>query len=82
MATLGFGCEACADDAYEVRVPVGIGDHQNLSGCAFTHGDPAVFIMVPILKSQGCVVIKYCFSISQAYALVLLQFTVFLTSLY
>ncbi len=72
VSALSFGCVTSADNAYEIWISVGIGNNKNLSGRTFPHGDPTIFVMIQILNSQGCVVIKHCFSVSQAYAPVLL----------
>ena len=66
LATLVFCGETRRNDSNEIRVAIGVGDHQQTTFCIQPHGDPALLIMIFILKCQRSFVIKHSLGLSKA----------------
>lgn len=72
-----FGGYSRADEADEVRLAVGVGNDENTTGCVSAHDNPACFLMVVVLSFKGHTVVKYGFSVCQAYFVFLFVRSVF-----
>jgi hypothetical protein len=58
LAALVFAGEARGNDSNEIRLTVGVRNDQQTPFAIQPHGDPALFIMVIVLKRQGAFIME------------------------